>query len=801
MSRYAGARLRFFIAMAGICELLPLAYNVRSDGRQVTSAMFNRFLSFAYWFEADPGPLSAVGRALYLLVGTLLAAGAFVSGLRWWRRRRSFWLAEAFACSVGLAAAALRLASVPGWLARGWVAAPAALAFVFFPALAALAPDWAALRLGWSQLWRFEPLAMELKPQGRLALLLLHAIGILVAVRMAAWPLWATPVLLLVLIALQLPSSRRRPRRALSPLAWNALAPAYLLAVLAAAGRVALRIGWWQQAPVLPVGPALAILAACAWAYQLYTLWPAARRAFAWAPAALASGVGLAWAAWACFTLYARGVTGSDPYCYVQMAVDLARYGTVLHRFPLAPLAEALQIDLEPVLHVGYRLPLQGGEWAPTVWPVGHSVLLGLAGKLAGEQAIYLATPLMALASIGATAWLGALLFRDLPQPSAWLGGAVAGLLLATSFEQLRWTLVHMADISAQLFSCLTIALTWLGTVRARRRTLAAAGLALAMAYWIRHTQLAMALPALALVATADPQRPRRARLGDGAAYLGASLLGAVPDLWYHTLLFGSPLRPESKELALYALRAVPATTLLTLRECLSQRELLYFAPFLLAGTLFLARHNRRAGLALALWLGGLWAVQAPYSSLRVRDLLPALPALTLLAGYGVAALLHRAARWRRQAATVVALAAVGLFWLRTADTALLPWRHNFNNFGYLWPSQRQEFMHLQTRIEPDAVVGATLNTGAVDLYAGRDAFVPTGWTPGDLRRFLQALGHQGRPAYLLNDGTEMGAVLTAVQAYARISPVATLRQIPFYAPDGGSELKDVVLYRVETGE
>ena len=763
--------------------------------------MLNRFLSCAYWLEGSPGALSAAGRALYGVLGVLFAAVGLASGGRWWRVRRGSWAVEALLCGLGLAAVVLRLAAVPGWLARIWVAAPVALVFGLVPVLLALAPDRAALRRGWGDLWAFRAAGLELKLRGRLALLVAHAAALLLAVRLAGWPLWAVPALLLALLVPQLPGTLARPSRPLSPLAWNALLPAYLLAALAAVGRVALYVGWLARPVTLPVGPVLAVLLAYAWAYQVHALWPAGRRALAWVPAALLAGAGLAWAAWAYFTLYARGVTGSDPYCYVQMAVDLVRYGTVLHRFALAPLAGALQIDLEPVLHVGYRLPLHAGEWAATVWPPGHSVLLGLVGKLAGEEAIYLATPLMALASLAATVWLGALLFDDLPRPMAWLGGSVAGLLVATSFEQLRWVLVHMADISAQLFSALTIALAWPGARRAPRRSLAAAGLALGMAYWARHTQLAMAVPALVLIATAGAERSRRARLHDGAVYLGAGLLLALPDLAYHTLLFGSPLRPESKELALYALGAVPATTALLVREWLARQELLYFAPFLLAGAWLLARRNRRASVTLWLWLGGLWAVQAPYSSLRLRDLLPALPALALLAGYGVAGALTWLAGRRRQAATLLALAAVALFWLRTGDLALLPLRHNFNNFGYLWSSQRQEFAWLQTRLEPNAVVGATLNSGALDLYAGRDTFLPAGWPPGDLRRFLEALHDQGRPTYLLDDGSDMAAALASVQAYAQVSPVATLLQVPFYAPDGGSELRDVVLYRVEMGK
>ncbi len=818
-------------------------------------ATLDRLLSLAYWAEANPGPLSPLGHMLHLALGALFALG-LVGGLLWqWRRPASpLGIVEAAVCSLGLVAVAMRLAEVPAWSARLWCAGTAGLALGLPVAAGLLLPAAPALHGGWRDLWAFRPSAAAPGPGAALALLALHALGLVISVRLARWPLCVALALLATLLLPQLLGRLRQPALPFSVLPLNALLPAYLLAAVT----VGARLGWLALPFALPVGPVLTALAAYAWIYQVYTLWPAKPQVLAWAPPLAVSAATLAWAAWAYLTLRARGATASDPYSYVQMAVDLMRHGTLLHRFPLASLAAPLGIDLEPLLHVGYRPPIDTGGWAPTVWPAGHSVLLGLAGRIAGEPAIYLGTPLMALAAIVATTWLGAQLFGDLPRPLAWLAGSLAGLLVGTSFEQLRWVLVHMADITAQLFSVLTVALAWLAGSRPRAfapphrppiaggskgvvaigsqrqqpplrggagdgawhwepdlfppkggtlggfpagvlRTLCliAAGLALALAYWARHTQLVMALPALAILALGRGRSPR-GRLLDGAVFLGAALLGALPDLHYHYVLLGSPFHPESKELALYALQAIPATTSLVAREWLTGPELAYLAPFLLGGALALARYNRRATAALGLWLVGLWAVQAPYASLRLRDLLPALPALALLAGYGVARALGWAAARRATVAVLGGLAIAALLWARMADTALLPWRHSFNNFGYLWSTQRAEFAALDRLVEPDAAVGTTLNSGAVDLYAGRATFRAAAWTPAELRLFLQALWRAGRPTYLLEDGAEMAWVLDNVRTYARVIPAATLRRVPYYEPDGGSQVRDVTLYRVQ---
>ncbi|MCL6430593.1 MAG: hypothetical protein K6V36_06980 [Anaerolineae bacterium] len=761
-----------------------------------------RLSSLAYWLEAAPGVPRGAVLALHLALGALLALG-LVWRSRVWRRHGTppaLRALEVILIALGLGGAVGRLAEVPWLSARVWVGGPAAGFLALLAIEAWLLPDWPVLSDAWRDVWTWQPCSRRLSDGATAVLAATHLVALCAVGRLLGWALWTGPMMLVVLVAARLAGQPRRPEPGPAVLGLGPLAPAYLVGGLEVARRAAVRLGGWAPG-LVPLWPVLAVLLGYTLAYQVYGAWPEARRrALWWALAAVLLGGTLAWAAWAYLSLYARGVTGSDPYCYVQMAVDVMRHGSLLHRFPLAALAGRLQIDVLPAMHVGYREPLDALARAATVWPAGHSVLLGLAGRVAGEPAVYLATPLMGLASVALTAWLAMWLFTDLDAPVRMLTGALAALVVATSFEQLRWLLVHMADVSTQLFSSLTILLAWVAARRGRWGWAAAAGVALGLAYWTRHTQLAVLVPALFLLAAGRGATASRERLLKGAVFLMAALVAALPDLGYHQQVFGSALRPESQELELYALRAVPATTASLARAWLAGCELGYLVPFLLGGVLALGRRNRLAAWALALWLLVPWAIQAPYVSLRLRDLLPALPALALLAAYGVVQALAWLSARRRGAASALVLVVAGLLWLRTAGTATIPQSRAFNNFGYLWATQRAELAGLAAVTEEGAAIGCTLNSGAVELYAGREAFRPADWPAQDLERFLRALWSEGRPVYLLDDGEAMSAVIAMVMEYGRLEPAGVLEQIPYFSLDAGSELRDVQLYRLEPG-
>ncbi|MBI4786292.1 MAG: hypothetical protein HY782_04515, partial [Chloroflexi bacterium] len=154
-----------------------------------------------------------------------------------------------------------------------------------------------------------------------------------------------------------------------------------------------------------------------------------------------------------------RGVTATDPYAYAQMAVDLATRGTPLHAFPLFPYVVNLNVSWYPIEHIGYRLfdNLTGN--VPTVWPIGGSVVLAVFYRLFGEEGLYVATPVLSLASLIAfavLAWEYATHLQGASHiPTRAVVAAISVALLATSWEQVDRSIVPLVDTQAQLFSIL----------------------------------------------------------------------------------------------------------------------------------------------------------------------------------------------------------------------------------------------------------------------------------------------------------------------------------------------------------
>ncbi len=533
-----------------------------------------------------------------------------------------------------------------------------------------------------------------------------------------------------------------------------------------------------------------------------------------WGALALMAGA-MAWAGWTALTLRTHGVSGSDPYAYAQMGVDLAERGTVFHHFPLARLTYALDIPSEPIVHVGYKLPQDVSRMATTVWPPGYAVFTGVAYKIAGEQGLYLITPLLSLISLFAIAWMARTVTRS-PGPLRGRGSrlvvaALAVFLTATSYQQVEWQMIPMADVAAQLFSVLALTLAFVDWRAPGLRARAAlSGICLGIAFDIRYTQVLIA-PALALaLLTPVPtgQRPLRAivaRLPYVALCAAFAVLAAAPVLIYHTLAFGSPLHTGSEEWANFSLTRLPETAWRTVTELLAYREFGLLAPVIIIGAWALWRASRHRAWTLLAYFASLFIFHVAYWPLRLRDILSLFPVLSILAAIGVVWLVQRMieanhdkpARWKMAGLAGLLVCLSFALVLRAIDTLALPITRGFGAFGYLVREQRASFTEIGRLTPPNAVIGCSLNSGPVDLYAGRLAFRPANWTPDHLIAFVRALHHEGRPVYLLDDGVEMAGAIETVRAQFVLRAVARL-DVPYYFAGSGSENRKAALYVVE---
>ncbi len=499
------------------------------------------------------------------------------------------------------------------------------------------------------------------------------------------------------------------------------------------------------------------------------------------------------WAAWEYLGGRTQGVTGSDPFCYARMAVDLVRHGDLRHTFSLLPLVRDAGIPWWPLVHVGYYVPDGVTGVAPAVWPVGWPVLLAVGYRLLGEAGLYVTAPLAGFLALLVTAALAVEVWPQGRRRERWLGVALAVFILATSREQVLQLLVPMADVPAQLFTALAV---WLALRAARRASwplAALAGMSLGVAYDIRHTQLLLA-PVLALAlwpglvwpqmnadehryASGTGVRQRSPAESSPWAWRWLSLvvaaagacLAAAPDLWYHWLAFGSVWRPESPELNLIALGYWWGNAQRMAAALAMRAEFGLLVPCLLLGLVLLWRERRHEAGVLVAWVALSAGTQFLYGPLRWRDLLTVLPALAVIVAYGVTGLLHWAGSVRQLRTWTFA------GWLALALAVLLAWRSGTvlgwpllkaeMTFGYMTSGQRQAFDRLGSLVEPGAVVGTALNSGPVELYTGRETFRPGDWDAAQLDTFLTAMAAAGRPAYIIDDGNEQAATVARLKA------------------------------------
>jgi hypothetical protein len=548
------------------------------------------------------------------------------------------------------------------------------------------------------------------------------------------------------------------------------------------------------------------------------------------------------------------GATGSDPYAYTQMAVDFAQHGSFLHPFPLVAMAYELGLAVWPTVHVGYHLPPAETLVAPTVWSPGAAFFLAIGYWLGGEAGLRLVTPTFGL---GAVCLAGLLIhqlaayhlsFREIhsftpnkrdrnksghwlstqqPPPlpgegwsgvcrAPFLGGnglpdgyplharrwlvVLTCLVLATSYRQVELTLVTMSDVPAQFWALLTLLASWQAARRSSPWWGALAGVALGMAFWVRYTQLLLVLPLLTLACCFGPSPRLRNTLRWLTPATVAALLAAAPSLWYHAVVFGSPWRLASyNELSLFALDNLIPVGRGILLELLRTNEFGYLIPFLWLGCWFTWRHERRLWLFGLVWVASLTLLQLPYAPLRLRGVLSILPVLAAWSALGVVVWWQH---WRRLEiksrlvqAGLLALPIL-LLLLRMRLTLLLPLGREISTFGYLDMAMRQKLTSLTTIVPPDGVVGASLNSGAVELYAQRLTVRPAYWSEEEWAHFAQALAQAERPLYLLIDGSEMTDPLIWAQAYGQ-PEIVWRATLPYFSPDGVGAAHNVELWLI----
>jgi hypothetical protein len=794
-----------------------------------------RLLSPEYLVVAAPGPLGALW-VLYVALGLLFTAG--VAAALWvlqgpQRRdqpaaRRAWAWFEFWVCLAGLGTVVGRFLGWPGWSARIWpytLSALAVLGILAYRFRRVELPRWLARQ---ARILALLPLPTEAEQEAPspssvrgtgayLLALAVHLVGIaLVLTGWYAWPFWLAPVVLLLLLAPQAPLLFRRQRPDLMCL--TALLGAYAVTGLWAI-YLALNVTVipWQGLAFPDPLTSLFYVDAIVLAAVVHsllcqlrlvtTVLDRPRLFWRWAVAGLLLAT-LAWAGVVYFGKRTHGATASDPYAYAQMGVDLAENGTFLHRFALFQEVIPLDIAYAPVRPVGYHVPRNELGDCPSVWATGASALLAAGYALLGETGLYVTTPIVAILALAATWALVQETLRGQSRAVRYLTGALAIALLATSPEQVDRLLVPMADATAQLFTVLTLLFALRGMRQLERghRGLLSfflAGVCFAWAYWTRHTQLVLALPVLLAILLGSQAR-RRDPTGRRIAlvalpllvFAAASLVAALPDIVYRWRVFGGPFATETTELPLMGLQHIGRVAWQMLRDALVSGEWGYAFPLAAYGSYRLARQRPRPALVLGSAFAAVLLVHLTYHSLRLRDLISLFPLVDIAAAYGAVMLVRRVwaltrePRAFRRLGTVflsVSIVTWVILSLSLSRWAMIDnlWKPGWASFGYMRAENRAAFDRLAQLTEPEAVIGASLNAGAVMMYTGRDAIRPyDSWTEDEWAVFLAAMRDRGRPVYLLDDGGLMAEFIEQEGARHRLTPIEELRVPLFYTRD-----------------
>ncbi len=667
--------------------------------------------------------------------------------------------------------------------------------------------------------WRALSLGLHLKDRppslrSSLALYTIHFLGLLAVVRITHQPLWLglIPVLLIQPLAVSWRlKSRYLLPESLAPLvfAYGVLFLRLFIALVAriqglTAGSLSVPDPWgaWLNLNIVTGLSGLWALMA-----QAGLSTDALGRRIHWKTmlGCVLALLSLGWSAITYLTIRSAGVTGSDPYAYVQMAVDLAGQGTPLHTFPLAVRVAEWGLPIWPVVPIGYNPPDPATGMASTVWAPGYSAFLALGSWMGGETAYYVLTPLFGLVTLVALWWLCLEVTRTSHNDQRFLAAGVAVFVLATSYEQVDRLSVPMADIPAQLFTILTIYFA-LRAMRGRTWLFATlSGLALGVAFAIRYTQVLLGFSILlvwALDFVEHRRRSWRVSLISLVCFGSAAWLVATPVLWYHKIVFGGPFRVGWSEAELISWQNVPVTIPHIVKAFTHRNEYLYLLPFLAWGFIRGWLSSRQTAIALLAWLLVVASLHLSYAAVRIRDLLSVFPVLSIWTGVGIAELLcqvrpNRRRAWRKLPQLLGLGLVTALLYIRTHTMLRLPIdAPEFSTFGHLRSEQRAAFEALADLTPSEAIVATSLNSGPVGLYANRDAVRPAYWSQDEWLDFLSRALTNQRPVYMLADGIEMRSPLQTVRSHHRLRLVSFF-YVPYFYPGGSSDNLYVPLYEV----
>ena len=435
--------------------------------------------------------------------------------------------------------------------------------------------------------------------------------------------------------------------------------------------------------------------------------------------------------------------SGADAYAYVTQA-DLLLSGRLTVPVPIAndvpwprPLATFVPF--------GYSAVANESAITSAVGP-GLPLLMALFKAIGGHPALFLVVPITAALLVWSTFAIG----RTIGSTSLGLGSA---WLVATSPAFLTMTKEPMSDVPAAAFWALA---TWKALDTSRWGTVVS-GVATATAILIRPNLVPLAAVLGAWMLWPRTDQSVRDRVRSCVVFSVPVVLACLTIAWINQTLFGSPLASGYGATEQLFSAANVLTNLRRYSGWLAETQTpLVFAGLLVlivpASRLWSAPGAWRAALLLASIALGVFAIYAFYMPFDawwfLRLLLPAWPALCIGSAAVIVAM-SRLAGARAREVQAVALIALGLY------TALLASRLNVfpDNEGERRYATVAELVRQAT--DPSSIILASIHTGPIRYYAGRDTMrfdlLDEAW----LDRTIAWLTAQGRHPYFLIEDWE----------------------------------------------
>ena len=422
--------------------------------------------------------------------------------------------------------------------------------------------------------------------------------------------------------------------------------------------------------------------------------------------------------------------SGADAYAYVSQA-DLWLAGRLTVPIPIADEVPWPQ-PRSTFVPFGYSLVADQSAIASAVGP-GLPLLMALMKGLGGHAALFLVVPVTAALLIWCTFAIG----RQMGSPALGLGAA---WLVAASPAFLTMIKEPMSDVPAAAFWALA---TWKVLDDSRTST-ALAGLAAAVAILIRPNlvPLAAVLGVWILVRVSHATFTNRVR---ALAIFSASVIPACLAIaWINQTLFGSPLASGYGTTDNLFSFANVWPNVRRYGGWLVDTQTLLFPLGLIA---LLGRARLLAAMAIVVF--AMYVFYLPFDAWWfLRLLLPAWPALAIGTVTAIQAV-SRLARSRARLVEAIAVVALGLV---TADTAarlrVFP-----DNEGERRYATIAELVRKAT--EPSSLILASIHTGPIRYYAGRDTMRFDLLNEEWLDRAVAWLTEHGRHPYFLIEDWE----------------------------------------------